>query len=382
MQSSGRFGKKEKELSLFQIDARGEWKGEQSRSFFIAKELARKGYPFRLVVQPDSPLGKKAAEAGLSVLPVKFSSKGNLLSVLRLARAMKRAKCQLVHFHDDLSVSVGSAAASLAKVSLRVASGEDDLSQKASNLFRPKYIKDIDAIITSSEGVEKRFVDGGMDSLLIEVIPFGMDFSPYQENAVKNYLGQELNFGPNDFLVGVVAQLGDQKMIKYLIRATRYLRNHSSRIKVVILGEGSLNMDLEKEFNEIEGEEMAFFLGYEEVSPQVFSSLDVFVCSAGFKNMNHGLVEAMACRLPVVFIRVGEIPDAVKHRKTGWIVSPRSPKILANAVIRLFEDRELAAHLGQNAYEFVFAKFSAEAMASRIIEMYESLAKKRGLKLG
>ena len=369
-------------MSLFQIDAGKEWKGEQSRSFFIAKELASKGYPFRLVVQPDSPLERKASEAGLSVLPVKFSSKGNLLSVLRLSRAIKRAKCQLVHFHDDLSVAVGSSAASLAKVSLRVASGAEDLSQKASILFRRKYIKDIDAIITSSEVVEKDLVDKGINSLPIEVIPFGMDFSPYQENAAINYLGQELDFGPHDFLVGVVAQLGDQKMIKYLIRATRYLREHSSRIKIVILGEGALNMDLEEELNEIEGEEIAFFLGYEEVAPQVFSSLDVFVYSTGFKNMNHGLVEAMACRLPVIFNRVDEIPDAVKHRKTGWIVSPRSPKILANAVIRLFEDRELAAHLGQNAYEFVFAKFSAEAMASKAIEMYESLAKKRGLKLG
>jgi glycosyltransferase involved in cell wall biosynthesis len=90
----------------------------------------------------------------------------------------------------------------------------------------------------------------------------------------------------------------------------------------------------------------------------------------------------MSCRLPVVFSRVGEIPDAVKHRKTGWIVSPRSPKRLANAVIRFFENRELAVHLGQSAYEFVFAKFSAEAMASKAIEMYENLAKKRGLKLG
>jgi glycosyltransferase involved in cell wall biosynthesis len=382
MQSSGRFGKKEKRLSLFQIDAGGEWKGEQSRSFFIGKELARKGYPFRLVVQPGSSLERKASEEGLSVLPVKFSSKVNLLSVLRLSRAMKRAKCQLVHFHDDLSVAVGSAAASLAKVSLRVASEEGDLSQKASNLSRQKYIRDIDAILTSSEEIEKRFVDGGQDSLLIEVIPFGLDFSPYQENAAKNYLSQELDFGPNDFLVGVVVPLGDPNMIRYLIRATKYLREYSSRIKIIILGEGPLNMDLGKELDEIEGEQIAFFLGYEDVSPKVFSSLDVFICSVASKNMNHGIVEAMSCRLPVVFTRVGEIPDAVKHGKTGWIVSPRSPKRLANAVIRFFEDRELAAHLGQSAYEFVFAKFSAEAMASKAIEMYENLAEKRGLKLG
>lgn len=369
-------------MSLFQIDSGGEWKGGQSRSFFIAKELVRKGYPFQLVVPPNTLLQKKASESGLPVLPVKISGKANLFSVLRLYRAMKRAKCQLVHFHDDLSVAVGSAAASLAKVSLRVASGAEELSQKTNNLFRRKYIKDIDAIITSSEGIERDLMAKGINSLPIEVIPFGMDFSPYQDIAGKNYLGQELAFDPEDFLVGIVAQLSDQKMIKYLIRATRYLREHSSKIKVVILGEGPLSMDLEQELNEIEGEEMAFFLGYKEDSPRVFSSLDVFVCSACLEKGNHGLVEAMACRLPVVLTRVGEIPEVVKHRKTGLIVSPRGPKILANAVIRLFEDRELATHLGQKAYECVFTKFSAEAMASKAIQMYESLAKKRGVRLG
>ncbi len=382
MQNSRRFGKKEKELSLFQIDAEGEWRGEQSRSFFIAKELARKGYRFRFVVQPGSPLQNKASEVGLPVLPVKISSKGSLFSVLRLYRAMKRANCQLVHFHDDLSVAVGSAAASLAKVSLRVASGPEVLSRKTYSLFHRKYKKDIDAVIASSQEVEKDFVSGGMDSPLIEVIPFGMDFSPYQENAKKDYLYQELGFGPDDFLVGVMFQLGDQKMVRYLLRAARYLREHSSRIKVVILGEGPVSMDLEREFLEIEGEELAFFLGYQEDSPRVFGSLDVFVCSSGFENGNHGLVEAMACGLPVVFTRSGDVPEAVKHRKTGMIVSPRSPKVLANAVIGLFEDKELAARLGQKAYEFVFDKLSAEAMASRAIEMYETLAKKRGVRLG
>jgi glycosyltransferase involved in cell wall biosynthesis len=382
MQSSRRFGEKEKELSLFQIDAGREWKGEQSRSFFIAKELARRGYPFQFVVQPESSLQKKAFEAGLPVLPVKISRRGNFLSILRLSRAMKREKCRLVHFHDDLSVAVGSAAASFAKVALRVASGPEDLSRKTDNLFQQKYIRDIDAIIASSEDAERDLVDGGLNSLPIEVIPFGMDFSPYQDSAAKDYLGQELSFDPDDFLVGIVAPLSDQKMIKYLIRATRYLREHSSRMKVVILGEGALSIDLEKEFNEIEGEELAFFLGYKDDSPRVFNSLDVLVCAAGLESLNRGLVEAMVCRLPVVFTRVGEIPKAVKHRKTGLIVSPRSPKILANAVVRLFEDRDLAGHLAQQAYEFVFTQFSAEAMASRTIDMYESLAKKRGVRLG
>jgi len=109
-------------LSLFHIDTGKEWRGGQRQSFFLARALKKRGIPFILVVQPESPLHQKALEEELPVFPIKIKSEFDLFATLRLARVMRRQNCLLAHFHDAHSVSIGSMAASLAKVPHRVIS--------------------------------------------------------------------------------------------------------------------------------------------------------------------------------------------------------------------------------------------------------------------
>lgn len=381
MPSSRRSGNQEKELSLFQIDAGKEWRGGQRQSFFLAKELKRQGYSFKYVVQPGSPLHQKAKEAGLPVFPLKISGEADVWSILRLYLAMKRRKCRLVNFHDAHSTAVGSAAASMAKVPLRVISRRVDFPLKKNVLSRRKYTKDVDAIIAVSEGVKNVLVEGGVDKKLIRVIPDGIDFAPYEDKTSKDYLRKELSFAPDDFLVGIVAQLSSDKGHKYLIQSSKELREHSPKIKIIIVGEGPLRMELNKQVKEIQGEDMVFFMGFREDIPQILNSLDVFVLSSEHEGLGSILMDAMACSLPIVATRVGGIPELIDHQRTGLLVPPQRPKSLAKAILKIFEDRELGRRLGQQGHDVVHRKYSAESMAGKAIELYEELAKKKGVRL-
>lgn len=368
-------------MSLFLIDAGKEWRGGQRQSFFLAKELKRNGYSFQFVVQPGSPLHQKASDAGLPVLPLKISSEADALSILRLSLAMKRKKCRLVNFHDAHSVAVGSAAASLAKVPIKVISTRVDFPLKKNVLSRRKYTKNADAIIAISEGVKNVLVEGGIDAKRIHIIPDGIDFAPHEDKTSKDYLRRELSFAPDDFLVGIVAQLSDDKGHKYLIQTSKHLRESTPKIKIIIVGGGPLQLELNKQVKEIQGEDMVFFLGFREDIPQILNSLDVFVLSSDHKGLGGIIIDAMACRLPVVATRVGGILEVVDHQNTGLLVRPQRPKSLAKAILKMYEDRELAHRLGQRGYEDVHQKFSVESMASKAIDLYEELAKKKGVKL-
>jgi len=367
-------------LSLFQIDTGKEWSGEQQQSFFLAKELKRHGYFFQFVVRPGSSLHQQAMDAGLPVLPLKISSKADALSILRLSLAMKRKKCRLVNCQDAHSAAVGSAAASLAKVPIRVISGLVDIPLKKNMLFWKKYTKNVDAIIAISDEVKNELVEGGIDAQLIRVIPDGIDFAPYADKTSKDYLRHELSFAPDDFLVGIVAQLSNDKDHKYLIRISKYVREHTPKIKIIIVGEGPIRLELNKQVREIQGEDMVFFLGFLKDLPQILNSLDVFVLCSEHEGLGSIIMDAMACRLPVVATRVGGIPEAVDHQKTGLLVPPQRPKSLAKAILKMYEDKELAQRLGQKGFEDVHQKFSAESMASKAIDLYEELAKKKGVK--
>lgn len=368
-------------MSLFQLDAGKEWRGGQRQAFFLAQELKRKSFPFTLYAQPDSPLLNKARQAQLSVMPLKIRSEVDMRAVLRLAAAMKRRKCQLVHFHDAHSLAVGSAAASLAKVPLRIISRRVDFPLKNNLLSRKKYTKDIDLIIAISQGVKRALVKSGLDSSMIKVVPSGIDYTPFEEAASSDYLRQELSFSPDDFLVGIVAHLADHKGHKYLIDASRILRDKAPRIKIIIVGDGPLQLELNRQAKETQVEDMVFFLGFREDIPQILASLDLFVLSSKLEGMGTSIMDAMACRLPVVATEVGGIPEVVVNEKTGLLVPPKKPAALADAILRIYENRTLAEQLGNKGYEVVHSKFSAAAMATKIIKIYEQLAKKKGITL-
>ncbi len=366
-------------MSLFQIDAGKEWRGGQRQSYFLAKELKRQAYPFYFYVQPGSPLYKKALQADLPVKALKIRSEIDPLAVLRLSVAMKCRKCRLVHFHDAHSLAVGSAAASVAKVPLRVISRRVDFPLKKNYLSRKKYRKNIDLIIAISQGVKKVLVKGGINTLKIKVIPSGIDYSPFEDAASSDYLRKELSFEPEDFLVGIVAHLADHKGHEYLIEASRILKQKAPRIKMIIVGDGPLQMKLSKKAKEIKVEEMVFFLGFREDIPQILASLDLFVLSSKLEGMGTSIMDAMASSLPVVATRVGGIPEVVVDGETGLLVPPKNPEALAEAILRIYNNRELAEQLGQKGHEVVHAKFSAEAMAAKIIKEYDRLAKKKGV---
>jgi len=272
-------------------------------------------------------------------------------------------------------------AASLAKVPLRVISRRVDFPLKKNYFSRRKYKKNVDAVIAISEGVKEVLVDGGIDPDRIVVIPSGIDFTPYHEAASSDYLRRELSFAPDDFLVGIVAHLADHKGHRYLIQATKSIKENSSKIKIIIVGGGPLYMELSKQAEESNVKDMVFFLGFREDVPQILSSLDLFVLSSFLEGMGSSILDAMACRLPVVATKVGGIPEVVRHRETGLLVPPRNPSALAKAILKLYNDRELASRFGQRGYQVVHQKFSAEAMAERIILLYEDLGLRKWIKL-
>jgi glycosyltransferase involved in cell wall biosynthesis len=340
-------------------------------------ELKRKGLPSLLVVHPESPFHQKALEAELPVFPLDIRSEFDFRAMFKLAGMMRRKKCLLAHFHDTYSLAVGSKAASLAKVRHRMISVSVDSALKKKYFARRKYKKNIDAVIAVSEGEKGELIRGGMDNKKIHVIPSGIDFSSFEKDTFilsqDVYLRREFSFAGDDYLVGIVARLADDKDNKSLTQATRILKEHSTKIKIIVIGQGPLIMDSDKRLKDSSVEDIFFFLGFREDTPQILASLDVFVHSSCFEGMENSILNAMACQLPVVAAEGKGIPELVLHGDTGLVVPPGNPSALARAILKLYNNRHLASRLGRRGYEVIHQKFSCEAMARKIVDLYEKI---------
>jgi glycosyltransferase involved in cell wall biosynthesis len=366
-------GRKESALSLFQVDTGREWRGGQRQVWLLAKELTKRGYPTTLVAQPGSPLQEKSEAAGLRVLPIEIKGEAHFTAVWKIGRAMRRESCKLAHFHDGHAAGVGGRAAHRAQVPIRIISRRVEFPIKSNRFSRKKYAE-ADAVVAISESVREVLLQGGVPSERIEVIPF-------TENREQDFLRREFGFAADDFLVGIVAHLEDSKGHKTLLDAARFLKSRSSKIKIVIIGTGKLEIELAEQARGLGVNDLVFFLGFRDDVPRLLASLDLFVLTSNAEGLGTSIMDAMASRLPVVATWVGGIPEVVVDRVTGLLIPPRRPEDLAEAIFKLYSDRALARRLGERGFEVVREKFSAEAMAARIVDLYERIAKRKNVRL-
>jgi glycosyltransferase involved in cell wall biosynthesis len=86
------------------------------------------------------------------------------------------------------------------------------------------------------------------------------------------------------------------------------------------------------------------------------------------------LVEAMASGLPVVTTAVSGIPELVEHEVTGLIVPADDPASTAEALLRVFRDRVLAARLSSRARTVVEERFDGDRLIAQLYALFERVA--------
>jgi glycosyltransferase involved in cell wall biosynthesis len=108
-----------------------------------------------------------------------------------------------------------------------------------------------------------------------------------------------------------------------------------------------------------------------EEMPEVYASADVFCLPSWWEAMPLSVLEAMAAGLPVVAADVGDVARIVLDGETGFVVPPRSPRRLTDALRTLMEDPDAARRMGHAGRDRAEAAFSGAATARAISDLYD-----------
>jgi glycosyltransferase involved in cell wall biosynthesis len=103
---------------------------------------------------------------------------------------------------------------------------------------------------------------------------------------------------------------------------------------------------------------------------QMYSHAAVFCCPSVYEPFGIINLEAMACETPVVASAVGGIVEVVEDGKTGLMVPPAQPEVLADALGRVLKNPELGRRMGKAGRARVEAKFSWASVAERTEQVY------------
>ncbi|HSA94763.1 MAG TPA: glycosyltransferase, partial [Acidobacteriota bacterium] len=226
-------------MSLFLVDSGREWRDGQRQVLNVARELRRKNLAALIVAEPASDLLRKASAEGLPTLALRMRGRMGWLVRKGLVRAMRSHGCRLAHFHDTLAATQGLAAAAAVAVPIRVLSRPADSSPLEGGL----PLATLDAVIAGSDGVRSILVRGGVPQDRIEVIPPGVDFSRFTGPKAGDILRKALRLEGEEFLVGLVIPLEDEKGDDAVLEAAALVAGQAPKVRFVILGEGSLRLE-------------------------------------------------------------------------------------------------------------------------------------------
>lgn len=206
------------------------------------------------------------------------------------------------------------------------------------------------------------------------VIPLGIEIERFKftEEIAKSVRRIKEKY-PNPIIL-FVGKLRYYKGVHILIRAMRYI----PQATLLIIGTGPKEKEWKELASALQLNDRVIFLG-ELSDSQLVSYLhacELLCLPSTERSEAFGVVqlEAHACSKPVVSTGLNTgVPFVNLNNQTGFVVPPNSELELANAILKLLENKELANQFGKFAKERVEKEFSANRMAERVLEIYEKL---------
>jgi len=161
------------------------------------------------------------------------------------------------------------------------------------------------------------------------------------------------------------------------VQAAGVVAKQFTKVKFIMVGEGSLRQRLEKQ---VKGEKLQnkfIFTGWREDMYEILSMLDILVLPSLNEAVGMILIEAQALGVPVIATNVGGIPEVIRDNQTGILVPSGDIHSLAQAIMHLLEDEQKRLAMAQAARNWIRDKFKAQDMVNEISDLYQELISNR-----
>lgn len=343
-------------LNVLHVDTERGWRGGERQTLWLARELARRGHGSVVAARGGEPLFERATAEGLTVVGCNPATEIDPFAALALRRAIHEHRVDLVHAHTAHAVAVAALATLGTRIPFVVARRVDF---KLSNNWgtRLKYAR-ASKFIAVSEAIARVLERSGIDRSRISVVPDGVDVHRIVSPAPRD---------DRPLIVQVSALVGHKDPLNF-VRAIARVRDSVPNVRALLVGDGPLRGDAQQEATRLGLAGNIEVTGFRGDADGLIAAADVVCLSSREEGMGSVLLDAMAFGRPIAATRAGGIPEVVGD--SGLLVPVEDPVALGDALVRLLEDRALAAQLAEKGRVRVPA-FSVERMTDRTIEVYE-----------
>jgi glycosyltransferase involved in cell wall biosynthesis len=278
----------------------------------------------------------------------------------------------------SLALSLGASSSARSVTGRRapalVASRRVDFHFRGNSFSRWKH-RQVDCFIAASEAIRRILVADGVPHDRTVTVHEGIDVDHVRAAPPVNV--HEAFWLPHDApVVGNVAALVPHKGQRHLVEAAHLVVQEIPDARFVILGEGELREQLERQVRDHHLEKHVLLPGFRTDVLGCIKGFDLFVMSSVTEGLGTSLLDAMACARPIVATRAGGIPEIVEDGATGLLVPPRDHTALAAAIVRMLRDETMRRRMGEAGAIRVQERFTVERMAAATAAVYQRVAGK------
>ena len=313
----------------------------------------------------------------------------DLLAFTELYNAMRRFRFDVVHTHNAKDGILGRWAARVAgtsaivhtihNVSFQASAGKIANQQYAMQERWAARITDR-LLVVSAANSAKYLARGIGRPDQYRTIYSGLDLARYADDgrpaAVRRAeMGLPSRPGP---WVGWLGRFNPQKDPLTFIRAAQLVAARLPGVQFIVCGDDPLKVSVEGAARALAVElglgDAMHFLGFRRDVTNTLRSVDVVMHSSRYEGMGRVVCEALACERPVAATAVDGVVEVIDSGRRGGLLAPPGDAVtLANATLRLLQDRVFAQTLAGAGREWVIQHLSAERMVREIEAVYSEL---------
>jgi L-malate glycosyltransferase len=297
----------------------------------------------------------------------------SLWTRLRLAQHLRRNNIAIAHAFDFYTNLTLIPAAKFAGVPVVIGSQRQlgDLLSRSKSRAQTAVLRWCDAVVCNSRAAADLLVEQGLPKRRVVVIGNGLPVSAFAETKPA------LPRCPGGFRIGMIARMNARsKNHGVFLRAATRLCSRFSNLEFLLVGDGPLRLELEREAQNLGMKARMSFLGDRQDIPAILASLDISVVPSSSESLSNAILESMAAGVPVVASRVGGNPELVTSGR-GILVATNDDREFADAIESLLRNASMRAYFGRKAKQFAEANFTLEQMRKRHEALYAELLEKK-----
>ena len=347
---------------------------------YLARGMRERGHEPHVVCRAGSVCFERVKEMGLPAHEVAIRGDLDLLGARRVAKLADELDADILHAHTSRAHLAAAWGARFARgkpacvVHRRVDFSIHKLPFRLSGL---KYRRGVDRYIAVTAAVKRMLIQDGIAPERIEVIHSGTDLSRFENLPRKEGLRAELGIPEGARVIGNVGFLVGHKAHEYLLEAAAMVLKDVPEAFVVVIGEGERREFLETKAAELGVSSRVSMPGFRRDIPECLREFDVFCLSSWGEGIGGVVLEAMAAGVPVVTAAAGGLDEVVRDGVNGILTPIRRSDALAEGILKVLGDADLARRLTEEGRRTVTDSFSVDRMVEKTLALYEDIFSRR-----